>query len=262
MDLANNTVLLTGGATGIGLALAERLIAAGSRVIAVGRRADKLNEARERLPGLLTRVTDLAQPAERVALAEWVRSEQPAVNVLLNNAGVQNRTPVAQMAASPDAWEKTRDEIAINLEAPIHLTALLLPHLRGKPGAAVINVSSGLAFAPFALMPVYCATKAALHSFTLSLRHEAAALGVEVIELVPPALNTDLGGPGLHSGAPEVGPFADSVLARLAAGEQEVGYQSAETRRLASRQELDAYFAQMNRPQRLSASGRCPAPSR
>ena len=246
MNLATNTVLLTGGASGIGLALAQRLQAAGSQVIAVGRRADKLREAQQQLPGLLTYAADLAQPAERVALAEWVQREHPAVNVLLNNAGIQNRVPVAQLATSAEAWEQERAEIAINLEAPIHLTALLLKHLQGKPGATIINVSSGLAFSPFALMPVYCATKAALHSFTLSLRHEAGKLGVAVVEIVPPAVNTDLGGPGLHTFGEPVDAFADSVLARIAAGELEVGYGTAETRRLASREQLDAYFKQVN----------------
>ena len=247
MNLANNTILLTGGATGIGLALAERLQAAGSQVIAVGRRADKLREAQQRVPGLLSYQADLAQPAERIALAEWVQREHPGLNVLLNNAGIQNRVPVAGMAASLDAWEQEREEIAINLEAPIHLTALLLKHLQSQPNATVINVSSGLAFAPFATMPVYCATKAALHSFTLSLRHEAGKLGVAVVELVPPALNTDLGGPGLHTFGESVADFADSVLARLAAGELEIGFGTAETRRLASREQLDAYFQQMNK---------------
>ena len=247
MNLADNLILLTGGATGIGLALTQRLQAAGSQVIAVGRRADKLREAQQQVPGLLVYEADLAQPAERVALAEWVRREHPTLNVLLNNAGIQNRVPVAEMAASPEAWEHERQEIAINLEAPIHLTSLLLKHLQGKPGATILNVSSGLAFSPYALMPVYCATKAALHSFTLSLRHEAGKLGVAVVEIVPPAVNTDLGGAGLHTFGEPVDAFADSVLARIAAGELEVGYGTAETRRLASRQELDAYFQQVNK---------------
>ena len=97
-------------------------------------------------------------------------------------------------------------------------------------------------------MPVYCATKAALHSLTLSLRQQLAPLGVRVLEIVPPAVNTDLGGPGLHTFGEPVDAFADSVMARLAAGEEEVGYGSSETRRLASRAELDAYFRQMNGP--------------
>ena len=246
MNLANNTILLTGGATGIGLALAERLQAAGSQVIAVGRRADKLQEAQQRIPGLLTYQADLAQPAERIALAEWVQREYPQVNVLLNNAGISNQVAIADLGTSLNAWEQERQELAINLEAPIHFSALLLPHLQGKPGATILTVSSGLAFAPLAATPVYCATKAALHSFTLSLRYQAAKLGVAVVEIIPPQVQTDLGGPGTYSGGEPVEAFADGVLARIAAGEQEVGYGISESWRLASREQHDAYFAQMN----------------
>jgi uncharacterized oxidoreductase len=246
MQLANNTILLTGGATGIGLALATRLQAAGSQVIAVGRRAETLQQAQRQVPGLLTYQADLAQPAERVALAAWVQREHPTLNVLINNAGIQNRIAVADLAASPEAWAKEREEIAINLEAPIHLTALLLKQLQGRPGATILNVSSGLAFVPLAMVPVYCATKAAIHSFTLSLRYEVAKLGVAVVELIPPAVQTDLGGPGVPPMGEPLDEFIDSVLARIAAGEQEVGYGSAETRRVASRQELNAYFQRLN----------------
>ena len=246
MNLANNTILLTGGATGIGLAFAERLQAAGSQVIAVGRRADKLLEAQQRVPGLLTYQADLTQPTERIALAEWVQREHPNLNVLFNNAGIQNRVAVAAMATSPQAWEQAHEEIATNLDAPIHLSALLLQYLQGQPGATILNVSSGLAFTPWSAAPVYCATKAALHSFTLSLRYEAVKLGVAVVEIVPPAVNTDLSGAGLHAHGEPVDAFTDSVLARLAAGELEIGYGSAETRRLASREQLDAYFHQLN----------------
>ncbi len=246
MNLSNNIILLTGGATGIGLALAERLQAAGSQVIAVGRRADKLQQAQQRVPGLLTYRADLAQPAERVALAEWVRREHPGLNVLFNNAGILRRVAVADLGASLADWEQARQEIAINFEAPVHLTALLLPHLQHQAGATVINLSSGLAFTPWAAAPVYSATKAAVHSFSLSLRYQAAPLGVAVVELVPPIVQTDLAsGAGLPPGEP-VDRFADAVLARLAAGETEIGYASAEVRRLASREQLDDFFRRLN----------------
>ncbi|RZK56022.1 MAG: SDR family NAD(P)-dependent oxidoreductase [Hymenobacter sp.] len=247
MDLASNTILLTGGATGIGLALAQRLQAAGSQVIAVGRRADKLRAAQQQVPGLLTYQADLAQPTERVAMAEWVRREHPGLNVLFNNAGIFNQVAIQQLGTSLQAWEQERQELAINLEAPIHLSALLLPQLQGKAGATILNVSSGLAFVPLAAAPIYCATKAALHSFTRSLRHQAARLGVAVVELVPPQVQTDLGGPGQYTGGESVDVFADAVLARIAAGELEIGYGIGETLRLASHQELDAYFQQMNK---------------
>jgi uncharacterized oxidoreductase len=246
MNLSQNTILLTGGATGIGLALAQRFAQAGSQVIICGRRADKLQAAQQQVPGLHYYECDLALAADRAELAQRVVRDFPALNVLLNNAGIQNRFQMADLPASLAAWEQQRQEIAINLEAPVHLAALLLPHLRQQPAAAIINVSSGLAFAPMAAAPIYSATKAALHSFTLSLRQQLASTGVRVLEIVPPAVNTDLGGPGLHTWAVPVDEFADSIMARLAAGEEEVGFGTSESIRQASRAELDARFKQMN----------------
>ncbi|MFC6225222.1 SDR family oxidoreductase [Hymenobacter artigasi] len=244
MNLATNTILLTGGASGIGLALAVRFLRAGSTVIIVGRRADKLAEAQQLYPGLITRQGDIATAAERMELVRWATTEYPALNVLVNNAGIQNRIQLADDAATD--WEQRRQELVINVEAPIHLATLLVPHLRQQPGAAIINVTSGLSFAPAAFVPIYSATKAALHSFTLSLRHQLSPTGISVLEIVPPAVDTDLGGPGLHTFGVNVDDFADSVMARLAAGEQEVGYGSSEKSRLASRAELDEQFRAMN----------------
>jgi uncharacterized oxidoreductase len=243
MKPTNNTILVTGGASGIGLALAARWLAAGNTVIVCGRRADKLREAQVQYPGLHTHVADVATAADREALAAWVAQEFPALNVLVNNAGIQNRYSLTDDSI---VWETRRQELAINLDAPIHLSMLLLPQLRQQEGAAIINVTSGLAFAPLAQVPVYCATKAALHSFTLSLRVQLAPLGVRVLEIIPPAVNTDLGAPGLHTFGEPVDAFADAVVARLAAGEEEVGYGSSEQRRKASGAELQAYFRQMN----------------
>lgn len=242
MNLAGNTVLITGGATGIGLALARRFQQAGSTVLAVGRREDKLQEAQQQLPGLLIRVCDVAVAAEREALVEWARQELPQLNVLVNNAGVQRRFQLTE----EEDWETRRQELVINVEAPIHLITLLLPHLRQQTAPAIINVTSGLAFAPMAQAPIYSATKAALHSFTLSLRHQLAATPVQVLEIVPPAVNTDLGGAGLHTWGVPVDAFVDSVMERLAAGEQEVGYGTSEEIRRASREQIDARFQLMN----------------
>ena len=244
MNLSNNTILLTGGASGIGLALAARFLAAGSEVIIVGRRADKLVEAQLQYPGLHTHVADVADAAGRTELVRWATTEYPRLNVLVNNAGIQNRIQLADDAATD--WKTRRQELAINVEAPIHLATLLVPHLRQQANAVIINVTSGLSFAPAAFVPIYSATKAALHSFTLSLRHQLAPTGIAVLEIVPPAVDTDLGGPGLHTFGVPVNDFADAVMARLAAGEQEVGYESSEKSRLASRAELDAQFQAMN----------------
>jgi uncharacterized oxidoreductase len=247
MQLNGRTVLVTGGASGIGLALARRFMAAGSTVVACGRREATLREAAAAHPGLHTRVCDVAREAERVALAEWVVREHPALDVLVNNAGVQRRVRLD----APEPWADTREEIAINLDAPVHLSLLLLPHLQARPDAAIVNVTSGLAFVPMPSAPVYCATKAALHSFTLSLRHQLAGRGPRVVEIVPPAVNTDLGGVGLHDFGAPLDAFADAVMARLAAGEPEIGYGTAEDRRLAANAVLDPIFERMNgRPPR------------
>lgn len=243
MNLAHNTVLLTGGASGIGLALAVRFLQAGSEVIIIGRRADKLAEAQQLHPGLRTRECDVADAGQRAELVRWATTEYPRLNVLVNNAGIQNRIQLPEDAAD---WDTRRQEIVINVEAPIHLATLLIPHLRQQPDAAIINVTSGLSFAPAAFVPIYSATKAALHSFTLSLRHQLRPTGISVLEIVPPAVNTDLGGPGLHTFGVNVDEFADSVMGRLAAGEEEVGFGTSEKSRLASRAELDAQFQLMN----------------
>jgi uncharacterized oxidoreductase len=241
MQLADNTILVTGGASGIGLALAERFSRAGSTVIAVGRREDKLREAQRANPGLVIRGADLSDEAGRRALADWVVREHPRLNVLVNNAGIQRHVA----AAADEPWAATHEEIAINIEAPIHLCRLLVPHLQGQARPAILNVTSGLAFLPIARMPIYCATKAALRSFTLSLRHSLAG-AVEVLEVIPPAVDTDLGGAGLHTHGVPLGEFADHVMARLAAGDREVGYGFSEKARQASRAELDEIFRRMN----------------
>jgi uncharacterized oxidoreductase len=242
MELASNTVLITGGASGIGLALAERFLRAGSGVIICGRREEKLREAQAAHPELTIRVCDVAVEAERRALLDWAAREHPKLNVLVNNAGIQRRIELAEV----EAWEEARQEIAINLDAPIHLARLFIPHLLRQERPAIVNVTSGLAFVPLAGTPVYSATKAALHSFTLSLRHQLADTPIQVIEIVPPAVDTDLGGPGLHTFGVPVDEFADAVFARLGAGEEEIAYGFAQQSSRASRNEIDVMFRRMN----------------
>jgi uncharacterized oxidoreductase len=245
MDLAGNTVLVTGGASGIGLAMAERFLQAGSKVIVCGRREGVLRAVQAKYPEVSIRVCDVSKEAERVALLEWATSEFPALNVLVNNAGVQNRF---QLAQSP-AWEEVREELLINLDAPIHLTLLFMAHLLKQTQPAIINVTSGLAFTPLAYAPIYCSTKAALHSFTLSLRYQLANTPIQVIEVIPPAVNTDLGGSGLHNMGVPLDDFTDSIMQRLAKGDLEIPYGLSEKTSQASRAELDAIFAQRHPPQ-------------
>ena len=244
MDLGGNTVLVTGGASGIGLGLAERLLAAGSEVVLCGRRVEKLREAKARHPGFHTRVCDLTREADREALVAWATREFPRLNVLVNNAGVQVRDRID----APDSWPRFREELAANLEAPIHLAARLVPHLARQPRAAIWNVTSGLSFVPLARAPVYCATKAAMHSFTLSLRHQLAGTSIRVVEIVPPATDTDLGGAGLHKFGVTVDALLDDVLPRIANGELEVAHGTARKSSRAGRDELDEIFRRMNEP--------------
>jgi len=243
MKLEHRTILITGGATGIGLALAERFARAHNRVVVCGRREEALAAARARVPGLETLRADVSSKDERIALHERVTRAYPALDVLVNNAGVQNHPPPL---AQPQDWSQHEHEIATNLGAPMHLAMLFLPHLLARPEAAILNVSSGLAFTPIARIATYCATKAALHSFTQSLRAQLTDTNVTVVEVVPPAVNTDLGGHGSHTHGEPLDAYADDVMKRLAAGELEFGYKSSEERRVASRTELDQRFAAAN----------------
>jgi len=242
MQLASNTVLITGGASGIGLALARRFIQDGSTVIVCGRREEKLAEARKNHPELKTLACDLSKEKDRVRLSEWATKEFPRLNVLVNNAGIQRRVRIG----GDKKWSATHEEIAINFEAPVHLTALFLPHLMKQERPAIMNVTSGLAFSPMASAPIYCATKAALHSFTLSLRHQLAGTRVQVIEIIPPAVNTDLGGPGLHTFGVAVDEFVNAVTMGLRQGEPEIAYGYSQRASQASRSELDEIFQRMN----------------
>jgi uncharacterized oxidoreductase len=243
MKLSGQTVLITGGASGIGLALAKRFAARGNTVIVCGRDQVKLDAAAAMVPGLKTLRADVADASERVRLAETVCLDFPALSVLVNNAGIQNQPPPM---AAPQDWAAHQNELTINLSAPIHLSMLLLPHLLARPDAAVINVTSGLAFVPIARMPVYCTTKAGLHSFTQSLRHQTKGTSVTVVELAPPAVNTDLGGKGLHDFGEPVDAYADAAFAGLEAGTLEIGYKFSEAARRADRAEQDVIFARMN----------------
>jgi uncharacterized oxidoreductase len=186
-----DTVLITGGGTGIGLALAEELIRHHNEVIICGRRRSRLLGARKRLPQLHLHVCDISRPASRRALARWVTSHFQSLNILVNNAGIQR---VIDFRRGARRLYDSDEEVATNLLAPIHLSALLIPHLTRRPHAAIVNISSGLAFTPLAAVPVYCATKAAVHSLSLSLRFQLRDTPVRVFEVAPPMVATALSG--------------------------------------------------------------------
>ena len=242
MEFKANTVLITGGATGIGFALAERFIRAESSVIICGRRKHKLIEVQSKYPQLHIRVCDVANPPERRALFNWVTESFPELNMLVNNAGIQQQIELQQKPS----WETLGEEVAINLEAPIHLSTLFIPHLLKQERPAIINITSGLSFVPKANVPVYCATKAALHSFTLSLRHQLSGTPIDVIEIIPPAVDTDLGGKGLHTFGAPLDEFTDSIVEQLKLGSIEATYGFSTESSRASREQLGAIFKQMN----------------
>ncbi|MFB7139433.1 SDR family oxidoreductase [Gottfriedia sp. NPDC056225] len=244
MKLTGNTILITGGSTGIGLAIAERFLKLENKVIIIGRRENVLKDAKEKFPELITHVSDLGTESDRALLFDWVTNNYPEVNVLVNNAGIQQRFNVLKADAKND-WKYFNNEITTNIEAPIHLSMLFASFFATKQEAAIINVTSGLAFTPLAIAPIYSATKAALHSFTIGLRHQLSDSTVEVIEIAPPAVNTDLGGAGLHTHGEPLSEFADGIFKGLEDGKQEIGYGSSVERLRMSRDKVDEHVENM-----------------
>jgi uncharacterized oxidoreductase len=189
MKIKGNTILITGGATGIGFALAEAFVKEDNDVIICGRREDKLREAKSKLPQIHTRVCDLSKSTEREALYNWIKSNFKNLNILVNNAGIQRMIDFKKGIFNLSDGE---NEIDINLTAPIHLSAYFIPDLIKQKESAIINVSSGLAFVPIAVLPVYCATKAGIQSFTVSIRHQLRDTSIKVFEVIPPTVDTEL----------------------------------------------------------------------
>jgi uncharacterized oxidoreductase len=189
MKISGNTILITGGGTGIGRALAEALQAEGNEIVIAGRRQSVLDEALKANPKMKALVLDIEDPTSIVEFAAKVAAEFPKLNVVIHNAGVMK--PENVKATDAKLVEQT---IGINLLGPIRLTAALLPQLEKQESATIMTVSSGLAFVPLAMAATYCATKAAIHSYTQSLRYQLKDTKIEVLELVPPYVQTELMG--------------------------------------------------------------------
>ena len=248
MRLSANTVLITGGGSGIGLALAEAFVQHGSEVIICGRSAERLEAVQRRHPALHTKVSDLSEVAGCQELALWVADRFERVNVLVNNAGIQRDIDFTRGANDLLAGE---NEVRVNLEAPILLSALMVPLIAGKHPAAIINVTSGLGFVPSARMPVYSAPKAGLHAFSMALRRQLAPTGIQVFEVVPPAVNTGLNSAG-RARRPQLkidlepAEFVAAVMADLQADVAEIGYGFSADVICASREQIERRFEQMN----------------
>ena len=189
MQMTGNTILITGGTSGIGLELATQLSALGNTVIITGREPSKLDLVRSRHPELVTVQSDVADPAAIAQLHARLTREHPRLNVLINNAGVMRKINLQDRGAD---LEDLSREIDTNLTGPVRMVKQFLPHLRAQPTAAIVNVTSGLAFVPFPISPIYSATKAGLRAFTRALRVQLKQTHIRVFELAPPSTQTPL----------------------------------------------------------------------
>jgi uncharacterized oxidoreductase len=212
-------VLVTGGTSGIGLGLAQRYAAVGMRVIVAARSSPRLDDVPRLVPGAAALAADLVNPEGREEVANAVLTRFGRLDVLVNNAGVQRRRGVAEDDAS---WSERQREIDLLFAAPVHLATLLLPALRGAEAGQIVNVTSGGAFTPQPFAPVYSAMKAALHSWTVTLRDALAETSVAVTELIPPAVATGLSGSAAPHGL-GLDEFCDAVFPGIEERRAEVG---------------------------------------
>lgn len=248
MKMTGNTILITGGATGIGLAMAEVFLREGNQVIICGRRKENLLLARNKLPKIQYQVCDLASADDRQRMYEWAVLNYPELNILVNNAGIQRQIDFTKGVLDLMNGD---DEIQINFCAPVQLTALFIPHLIKLKEAAIVNISSALGFVPLTIVPVYCATKAAIHSFSWSLRHQLRKTGVKVFEVIPPTVDTDLDRGARerrkqeYRGIPAT-EVAEATLAGLANDELEIAIGQAQGLRGGTRAESEQMFQRMN----------------
>ena len=246
MNSTGNTILITGGGSGIGRGLAEAFHALGNQVVVAGRRKQALDETTVANPGMKSLQLDIENPAAIRAFALQVACEFPSLNVLVNNAGIMR---AEKLTAQQQDLADAEAMVATNLLGPIRLTAALLPLLQGKPSSTIVNVSSGLAFLPLALTPTYCATKAAIHSYSLSLRYQLRSTSVEVLELIPPYVATELMGGASDPRAMPLDKFLAEVMAILKTQPtpKEICVESVKTLRFAAESgKFDAIFQGLN----------------
>jgi uncharacterized oxidoreductase len=242
MNMTGNTILITGGGSGIGRGFAEALHKLGNKVIIAGRRKEVLEQATSASPGMSSLSLDIDDPAAILAFSRKIVAEYPALNVLFNNSGIMR---LEDLVNHPEDLSVPEATVTTNLLGPIRLTSALMPHLTKQSQAAIINVTSSLAFAPLAFAPVYCATKAALHSWTESLRYQLGRTGMQVIELVPPYVQTELTGPRQTSD-PLAMPLKDFIaesmqILQSQPGVAEIVVENAKPQRFAAENGTEAY---------------------
>lgn len=207
MQTTGNTILITGGGSGIGRALAEAFHGLGNQVIIAGRRQSALGAVTAANPGMTALTVDMTDADSIMAFADEAITKHPTINAVIHNAGIMKRETLTE---APDYLATAEETIATNLLGPIRLTAALLPHLLKQEKGAILTVSSGLAFVPMAATPTYSATKAAIHSYSMGLRRQLKDTPVEVIEIVPPYVQTTLLG-DQQANDPTAMPLADFI---------------------------------------------------
>jgi uncharacterized oxidoreductase len=246
MQITGNTILITGGGSGIGRALAEAFHAEGNQVIIAGRRREPLHETTAANPGMKATIFDIGNGNAILSFVEKLKIDFPALNVVIHNAGIM-RFESLRDGSVADA-EAT---VATNLLGPIRLTAALLPLLEKQPQAAIMTVSSGLGFLPMAVTPTYCATKAAIHSYTQSLRYQLRDTSVQVLELIPPYVQTELAGTR-QANDPLAMPLKDFIgetmrILKSSPGSTEICVERVKPLRFAEANEgYDAFFKKFN----------------
>ena len=211
MKITGNTILITGGGSGIGRGLAEAFHKLGNKVIIAGRRKQVLDDTVAANPGMASAILNIEDAVSIRSFAQKFTADFPALNVVINNAGIMRPENLLTQSAEVSDAEAT---IATNLLGPIRLTAALLPHFLKQPHATIMTVSSGLAFVPMAVTPTYNATKAAIHSWSQALRYQLKSTSVEVIELIPPYVQTELMGSG-QAADPRAMPLKDFLAETL-----------------------------------------------
>jgi uncharacterized oxidoreductase len=242
MKLTGNTILITGGGSGIGRGLAEALHQRKNQVIISGRRKDRLIEVAKANPGMAWVELNIEDPVNISAVAAKMIAEYPDLNVLINNAGIMNIDD-ASVAIDEKLLVST---LTTNLMGPIRMTGALIEHLKRQPQAAVINTTSVLGFVPLAVTAVYSSTKAAMHSYTMSLRYKLKDTSVRVLEIAPPWVQTDLLGSNNEPRAMPLSEFIEETMKVLGTGAEEVLVERAKPLRNATGPNESAFVTQFN----------------